>query len=354
MRGPRYSRDDLRSLRDRAAQRRAQFVIPAHAAKDRPAMKDLTQLAPVAPQEQGATSGDWVRIRRRAKDASADVRPAPAPAPARAADASEKIRDFGPVALVPRVADYGVMEDHDARRGAPQPDVWDSLARIRGERGLTALALSADIYNAEPLTQGFDLLRTRLMQTMRSNGWRRVAVATPRPGGGATFTAVNLALSLAKVPGSRTVLMDLNQRTPGVAAALGLRQTGSIHEFLSGEVALEDHLVRASDTLVLGMTDKPFAQAAEVFHDPTAELVLEDMYEALNPDLVIYDLPPALVYDDLAAVMPLVDGVLLVSDGTDTTAEDIAACERILEAQVPLLGVVLNRARTSEHRNKWF
>ncbi len=302
-------------------------------------MKDLGQMASAAdPQGQDALSGDWMRIRRRSKDERASVRSEPAPADK--FTVAEDARDFGPVRLVPR--------------GAPQPDVWDGLARIRGSRGLTAMAVSAEIYNAAPLTQGFDLLRTRLMQTMRTNGWRRVAIATPRPGEGATFTAVNLALSLAKVPGSRTVLMDLNQRAPGVAAALGLRQTGSIHEFLSGEVALEEHLVRASDTLVLGMTDKPFAQAAEVLHNPTAELVLEDMYEALNPDLVIYDLPPALIHDDLAAVMPLVDGVLLVSDGTDTTAEDIAACERILEPHVPLLGVVLNRARTSERRKRWF
>ena len=112
--------------------------------------------------------------------------------------------------------------------------------------------------------------------------------------------------------------------------------------------------MRASDSLVLGLTDAPFAQAAEVFHDPVAELVLEDMFEALRPDLVIYDLPPALEYDDLAAVLPLVDGVLLVSDGTETTAADIAACERILEGQAPLLGVVLNRARSTGKRKGWF
>lgn len=304
-------------------------------------MKDQSQMSPADREGQDALSGDWMRIRRRGKRG-------------RDVFTGTDARDLGPVRLVPDTADHLHPSHADAPRAAPQPDVWHSLARIPGARGLTAMASSAEIYNAAPLTQGFDLLRTRLMQTMRSHGWRRIAIATPRPGGGATFTAVNLALSLAKVPGSRTVLMDLNQRAPGVAAALGLGQSGSIHEFLSGEVALEEHMVRASDTLVLGMTDKPFAQAAEVLHDPMAELVLEDMYDALNPDLVIYDLPAALVYDDLAAVMPLVDGVLLVSDGTDTTADDIAACERILEPHVPLLGVVLNRARATQHHNRWF
>ena len=48
-----------------------------------------------------------------------------------------------------------------------------------------------------------------------------------------------------------------------------------------------------------------------------------------------------------AAFLPQVDGVLLVADGTRTVAEEIAACERVLDGQTQVLGVILNRARTS-------
>ena len=41
------------------------------------------------------------------------------------------------------------------------------------------------------------------------------------------------------------------------------------------------------------------------------------------------------------------DGVLLISDGTQTMARHLRECERMLEGQVPLLGIVLNRARAS-------
>ena len=40
-------------------------------------------------------------------------------------------------------------------------------------------------------------------------------------------------------------------------------------------------------------------------------------------------------------------GVLLVSDGTQTMGKQLVECERMLDGQVPLLGVVLNRARAS-------
>jgi len=68
------------------------------------------------------------------------------------------------------------------------------------------------------------------------------------------------------------------------------------------------------------------------------------MTESLQPDVVLYDLPPVLAYDDLAAFLPQVDGVLLVADGTQTTASQIVACEKILNGQTRLLGVILNRA----------
>ncbi|MEZ5767095.1 MAG: hypothetical protein R3D80_05045 [Paracoccaceae bacterium] len=47
------------------------------------------------------------------------------------------------------------------------------------------------------------------------------------------------------------------------------------------------------------------------------------MTHLLKPDVVMLDLPPMLEYDDLAAVLPHVDGVLLVADGTSTQTKDI-------------------------------
>ena len=56
-------------------------------------------------------------------------------------------------------------------------------------------------------------------------------------------------------------------------------------------------------------------------------------------------MPAMLAHDDVSAFLPQLDGVLLVSDGTRTMAKQLRECERRLGGQVPLLGVVLNRAR---------
>ena len=226
-------------------------------------------------------------------------------------------------------------------------DTWDQLELVLPDAQTHAKngAPLVDYHRDHPASKAFDLLRTRLMQALRQQGWSRIAVAAPTTGCGATFTAVNLALSLARVPGSRSVLVDLDQRNPGVAKALGLQGEWNISEFLSGRCLPEEHMVRCSDTLALALNTQVNRNASEQLHDDVTVAVLEDTEEELAADVILYDLPAMLEYDDLAAFLPQVDGVLLVSDGTQTTKNHIVECERILEGQTPLLGVVLNRGR---------
>lgn len=212
-------------------------------------------------------------------------------------------------------------------------------------RGDIKRILLRDFFRPDPAAKAFDLLRTRLLQTLRSNGWSRIAVAAPTAGCGATFTAVNLAESLARIPGNRVVLMDMNQRQPGVGEAFGLGDHGNLREFLAGNAGAAEYLARISDTLAIGQAQKVGRGAAETLHDPRSSDVLNRMAATLRPDVVLYDFPPMLECDDLVAFLPQLDGVLLVTDGTRTLAREIEACERILEGQSRLLGVILNRGR---------
>jgi protein-tyrosine kinase len=233
------------------------------------------------------------------------------------------------------------------RANDPILDEWDALPLVPPgvRRHFLSGAPLVNYFRRDPAAKAFDLLRTRLLQALRANGWSRIAIASPTSGCGTTFTAVNLAQSLARVPGSRTVLMDLNHRNPGIASMLEMDDAGDMGGYLAGEVPLTQHLKRASRTLALGLTAGPALNAAEILHDARCGETLDHMAEALHPGVVIYDLPAILAHDDLAAFLPQVDGVLLVADGTQTQARHIAACERILEGQTQVLGIILNRAR---------
>lgn len=224
-------------------------------------------------------------------------------------------------------------------------DEWALLPAVTPATGIEVAAPLVNLHRDDPATRAFDLLRTRLLQALREHGMRRVAIAAPTAGCGATFTAVNLALSLARIPQGRTVLVDLNLRSPEVGAMLGVEPAGDLREFLRGERGARDQFLRMGTTLALGLSAEPDKDAAERLHDARTVRALDRMVEALRPEVVLFDLPAVLEHDDLAAFLPAVDAVLLVADGTSTTAAHIAACERIIDGQVPVLGVVLNRAR---------
>jgi protein-tyrosine kinase len=233
---------------------------------------------------------------------------------------------------------------------APQ-DLWNLLHEQEPGTDQHVLAgpQAEEDFRTTEVSRSFDLLRTRLRQTIKQHGWINIAVVSPTSGCGNTFTAANLAASLARVPSSRTILMDFNMRAPGLAKTLDMQasQTGDLRDFLAGDVAISDYITRASDTLAVGLGATAQADAAEIMQDPATANSLAEMRAALNPDIVLYDMPPLLSYDDTSAFLPQLDGVLLVSDGTQTMAKHLAECERVLDGQVPLLGVILNRARAS-------
>ncbi len=229
----------------------------------------------------------------------------------------------------PREEVWGVL--HNAKRTeADVPRTWRrrKVAAVR-----------------EEAVQAFDQLRTQFLQGVRSENLKRIAVAAPATGNGTTFTAVNLARALSRVPGCKTVLLDLNLRSPAVAETIGVEAEGNMDEFLTGDISFFQHIVRYNEGLALGLSRSARPNASDLLQSGLVAGAVSEMTHLLKPDVVMLDLPPMLEFDDLSAVLPHVDGVLLVADGTSTQTKDIEECERLIKNRSKLMGVVLNRGR---------
>jgi protein-tyrosine kinase len=229
---------------------------------------------------------------------------------------------------------------------APSPArVWESISPISFDADRLAGNGLFTQSSTNPAVIAFDMLRTRLLQALADRGWRRLAVTSPTHGCGKSFVAANLALSLARLTATRTVLVDLELRRPHLADIFGVRDVAPLAEFLSGDQPLEAHFRRMGRNLALGLNGAPVPDAATLLQDPDTTAALDAMTAQLQPDAVIYDLPPALVSDDVIAMIPHIDAVLLVVDGTRSSPADIKATERLFDGRVPLMGVVLNKAQ---------
>ena len=190
----------------------------------------------------------------------------------------------------------------------------------------------------------FDMMRTRLIQQIQANGWRRVAITSPGPDCGKSTVALNLGFSLARQPELRTVLAEADLRRPTIAAMLGLRRPHSFASVLAG-APFGDHAMRHGSNLAIASNHGPSRNPAELFHSSAAGPALDRIEAEFAPDVMVFDMPPMLASDDVMAFMRHVDCVLLIAAAGTTTIAEIDSCERELAGQTNVMGVVLNKSR---------
>jgi Mrp family chromosome partitioning ATPase len=222
---------------------------------------------------------------------------------------------------------------------AALPEIVPDTAKLRTRR-----IIAHD--RSDPAHVAFDVLRTRILKSLREHGWRRLAVTAPTKGCGKSFVCLNLAFSLARQADVRVLLVDLDLRAPTLASLLDLTDVGSIKGFLHGETPPERHLRRIGDKLAIAANAKPLRDSAESLGDPTVAAALNRTIAALEVDVVIYDLPPMLTGDDVIAGLPLFDCVLMVAAAGETRPLDVERVERLLPESANFLGVVLNKSRS--------
>lgn len=222
-------------------------------------------------------------------------------------------------------------------------DPWNDLKMIQlNEQHLAQNHIINNTKNASAHAS-FDVLRTRLLQTLKEKGWNRVAITSPTNGCGKTFVAANLAFSLSRHVNNRIVLLDMDLRNPNLAKTIGISHPGTMRNYLSGKRFEKDHLFKVNSNLALGLNASSETDVAEILQNPQTKETLEILQLELKPDVILFDMPSVLHHDELLSFLPQVDGVLLVIGGGKTKAAEVRQVEKLLHDQVPLLGVILNR-----------
>ncbi len=196
---------------------------------------------------------------------------------------------------------------------------------------------------AHPASWAFDLLRTQLLQKMDENGWRTVAITSPTMESGKTVVAINLAISIAQQTNRTALLIDFDLRRPRIASLLGLHRECSLNQVLAGVAEIEDAMVNPGiPRLVVLPTQQPVPSSSEVLGSGKVAGLVSELRERYTDRVIVVDLPPVLAVDDVLAVLPRVDCVLMVvGNGTSTRKEIDEAMNRL--SKFPLLGVVLNK-----------
>ena len=199
--------------------------------------------------------------------------------------------------------------------------------------------------SGDPRSKAFDMLRTQVLRTMDLKGWQILAVTSPTPKCGKTVTAINLALSIARQPERSVLLVDMDLQKPHVARCLGLRGEEGLLGVLEGHMALGSAIVQArvgKHRFMVLPIEHSTSGSAEWMASRAMGTTLQNIKRDYPSRIVILDLPPMLTSDDVIAILPQVDCVLLVAAvGTSTTAE-IEECNRHLQS-ADVVRLVLNK-----------
>lgn len=196
---------------------------------------------------------------------------------------------------------------------------------------------------SHPVSWAFDLLRTQVLQKMDENGWRTLAITSPTMESGKSVVAINLAIGIAQQTNRTSLLVDFDLRRPRVATLLGLQREVSLNQVLTEGTPVEEAMVNPGiPRLVVLPTQRPVASSAEVLGSSKVAALMNELRDHYADRIVLVDLPPVLAADDVLALLPRIDCVLMiVGNGVSTRKEIEESMSRL--SKFNLLGVVLNK-----------
>lgn len=227
---------------------------------------------------------------------------------------------------------------------------WERLQRFDTNLHVLRSNRIVTVDRVDPASRSFELLRTKILQKARQNGWKSVAITSPTAGCGKSVTSVNLAFSMAQQKNCRTLLIDLDLQRPQIANLLGIEEVAPIAQMLGGGYRVEDFFLRCADNLVVAANRTPVHLPAELLQHPDTASCIARITQSPEFDVVLFDLPPMLACDDAICFLPNVDCVLLVLESDFSTPEEADLCEYELSQITNVVGVVLNKCRFSAER----
>lgn len=194
------------------------------------------------------------------------------------------------------------------------------------------------------ISRAYKILRTRVLHRLAANNWFTLGITGTTAGEGKSLTAINLALALAQDVNTSVFLVDLDLQRPQVGAYLGMTYEYGLTDYLTGQVELEQIIY---DIGIKRLAVVPNASSVENSSELLGSPRMAEFVNALDAQIprriVVFDMPPVLVTDDVLAFAPRVDTFLLVVSQGQTARRTLANAKEVL-AEVNLMGVVLNRS----------
>ena len=196
-----------------------------------------------------------------------------------------------------------------------------------------------------PLAESFRMLRNQVLQRMRPEGHRLLAVTSARRIEGKSITAANLALTLAADFDTSVMLVDADLSGTGLQHLFGLAASPGLGEHLLEGIAISELLVNPGieRLVVLPAGRKAVLNSSELLATRAAQQLFTEMKARYQDRYIVVDLPPLLDTADALAFLPQVDTTLVVVEEHTTSLQDIESVGQLM-TPFNLVGTVMSPA----------
>lgn len=222
-------------------------------------------------------------------------------------------------AAAPAIADEQAAPPAAPKVGTRRVEL--DLARMRDQGMVTAAG------GRTSLLEDFRIIKRPLLQ--RAFGQRApgekpgnlIMVTSSLPGEGKTYTAINLAMSIAMELDHTVLLVDADVARPSVLRTLGLPpQRGLMDILVDDKLDMGDVMLRTNvDTLSILPAGTSTPRATELLASSTMSNLVNEIANRYPDRVVIFDSPPLLLTSESRVLASHMGQIVMVVEAQTTT-----------------------------------
>ena len=171
-----------------------------------------------------------------------------------------------------------------------------------------------------------------------------IMVTSTNPSEGKTFTAINLALSIALEQDKTVLLVDTDVLKPSICQELQLKPEAGLLEYLSEQVEQISDVIYHTNisNLKIIPAGSPHVLSNELLASSKMQSLVQEFSQRYKDRVVIFDCPPLLGINETKVLASLVGQVVMVVNQDKTKLEEINEAVQTLSSDLAV-GFVMNK-----------
>jgi protein-tyrosine kinase len=259
--------------------------------------------------------------------------------------------------IEPRGAVTEPGPSHQASPAAPTPAPAPASRQIDIDlERLAATGMVVPNAPGSPIAEEFRILKRPLLANANGHTAKPIRnanlimVTSAMPQEGKSFTALNLAMSIAMELDRTALLVDADVARPSLPGLLGVAgETGLLDVLQDSSVKLSDVLLRTNvEKLNLVMAGTPHPRATELLASETMARLLNEIASRYSDRIIVFDSPPLLVTTQARVLATQMGQIVFVVHAEQTLQSAVKEALSMIEG-CPVKYAVLNQARSVDH-----